>query len=93
MEVRSNPGLALILPQAEAERAFIASEYPCRSIALRIHSSLQAVGFLAAITERLSDAGISVNAVSAFYHDHLFVPENRAGEAMELLATLGSALR
>ena len=44
-----------------------------------------AVGFLAAITARLANAGISVNAVSAFHHDHLFVPERRAGEALRLL--------
>ena len=33
----------------------------------------------------LAEAGISVNAVSAFYHDHLFVPEHRADEALALL--------
>jgi hypothetical protein len=33
----------------------------------------------------LADAGISVNAVSAFYHDHLFVPDHRAEEALCLL--------
>jgi uncharacterized protein len=60
---------------------------------LKVHSSLHAVGLLAAITERLSEAGISVNAVSAFHHDHLFVPHDRAVEAVELLATLGSTGR
>ena len=54
-------------------------------ITLSVHSSLEAVGFLAAITARLANAGISVNAVSAFHHDHLFVPEHRASEALRLL--------
>jgi uncharacterized protein len=93
MTFRESEGLTLILPQAEAERAGIASDFPCRWIALKVHSSLHAVGLLAAITERLSEAGISVNAVSAFHHDHLFVPQDRAVEAMELLATLGSTGR
>jgi len=43
------------------------------------------VGFLAAVTSRLTEAGISVNAISAFYHDHLFVPADRADEAMAIL--------
>ena len=32
-----------------------------------------------------STAGISVNAVSAFYHDHLLVPDHRVEEAFGLL--------
>jgi hypothetical protein len=42
-------------------------------------------GFLAAITARLAETGISVNVVSAFYHDHLFVPHDRADEALARL--------
>ena len=38
---------------------------------------------------RLAAAGISVNAVSAFHHDHLFVPEDRAEEALRLLQDAG----
>jgi uncharacterized protein len=57
-------------------------------ITLDIHSSLEAVGFLAAITTRLAAAGMGVNPVSAFYHDHLFVPAERAEEALGLLRDL-----
>jgi len=57
-------------------------------ITLTVHSSLEAVGFLAAITGRLAEAGISVNAVSAYYHDHLFVAEHRADEALRLLQSM-----
>ena len=60
-------------------------------ITLAVHSSLEAIGFLAAITAQLADAGISVNAVSAFYHDHLFVPEHRASEALQLLQNMHDA--
>ena len=55
-----------------------------------MHSSLEAVGFLARITTKLAAHGISVNAVSAFYHDHLFVPTARADEALTLLRELAS---
>jgi hypothetical protein len=54
-------------------------------ITLSIHSSLDAVGFLAAITAQLAEHGISVNVVSAYYHDHLFVTASRVDEVLKLL--------
>jgi hypothetical protein len=54
-------------------------------ITLSIHSDLEAVGFLAAITTALAAIDIPVNAVSAFFHDHIFVPYERRGDAMECL--------
>ena len=78
-------GSSFIVKKTEAERADIDFTYPCRKITLHIHSSLEAVGFLAAITNALAAKGISVNPVSAFYHDHLFVPADRAEDTMEIL--------
>lgn len=59
-------------------------------ITLTVHSSLSAVGFMAAITTQLAAAGISVNPVSAFYHDHLFVPWERREQVMAVLGELSS---
>lgn len=64
--------------------------YECRQITLTIHSSLEAVGFLAAITQALARANISVNAISAYYHDHLFVPVNQAEQALICLRNLSA---
>ena len=88
MQFRESEGTTLILDQEAAERAGLDSTFPSRMITLRIHSSLEAVGFLARIAQRLARAGISVNPVSAFYHDHLFVPEDRAKEVVGLLQAL-----
>jgi uncharacterized protein len=82
---REREGTALIVRREEAERAKLPYQFASRMITLSVHSSLEAVGFLAAITARLADVGISVNAVSAFHHDHLFVPEHRADDALRLL--------
>jgi hypothetical protein len=60
-------------------------------ITLRVHSSLSAVGFVAAVTARLAEAGLSVNPVSAFYHDHLFVPWQKRRRAMVELQELSQA--
>ena len=53
-----------------------------------MHSSLQAVGLTAAVADALADAGIACNAVAAYYHDHLFVPLDRADEASDILRRL-----
>ena len=85
MTFRETEGLTLIVEREEAQAAGMQSSFPCRMITLNIHSSLAAIGFLAAILPRLAAAGIGVNPVSGFYHDHLFVPADRATDAMEIL--------
>jgi hypothetical protein len=86
-------GTTVVIRRNEAERLGLPFQFPSRLIALTVHSSLDAVGFLAAIATRLAQAGISVNAVSAYYHDHLFVPEHRADEALRLLRAMGDPMR
>lgn len=83
-------GMTLILEQTQADEAGLDSIYPCRRIILTVHSDLAAVGLLATVTQMLATAGISVNAISAYYHDHLFVPCDRANDAMACLQTLTS---
>ncbi|MDI1364987.1 MAG: ACT domain-containing protein [bacterium] len=78
-------GLTLIVRQDEAETAGLAHVFLSRRITLNIHSSLEAVGFLAALLPALAAAGIGVNPVSAYFHDHLFVPADRAEEALAIL--------
>ncbi|UVK39693.1 ACT domain-containing protein [Mesorhizobium sp. AR10] len=90
MQFREREGTTLIVLEDEAEAAGLDGVFPSRMITLNIHSSLEAVGFLAAITARLATAGMGVNPVSAFYHDHLFVPADRAEEAMDLLRRLAA---
>jgi hypothetical protein len=87
---REREGTAFVVRREEAESAGLPYQFASRLITLTVHSSLEAIGFLAAITGRLAEAGISVNAVSAFYHDHLFVPEHRAGEALHHLLDMSS---
>jgi hypothetical protein len=78
-------GTTFILAKAEADDWGLPYAYRAKMITLAVHSSLDAVGFIAAIATRLAQAGISVNPVSAYYHDHLFVPSDRAEEAMTIL--------
>jgi len=85
MVFKETEGVTLIAPIDAARSAGLKYEFRCRMITLNVHSALEAVGFLARITNALAAQNMGVNPVSAFYHDHLFVPENRAADAMRCL--------
>lgn len=57
-------------------------------ITLRVQSSLTAVGLMAAVSAALARRGIPCNPVSAFLHDHLFVPWDRRDDALDALSHL-----
>lgn len=90
MVFRESEGWTLILGEDAARKAGLAGIFRCRMITLNVHSSLEAVGFIAAIATRLAEAGMGVNPVAGFYHDHLFVPADQAEKAMEILRGLSS---
>ena len=54
-------------------------------ITLTVHSSLEAIGLLASVATSLATAGIPCNAVAAYHHDHLFVPNELADQALSVL--------
>jgi hypothetical protein len=85
MVFQETKGTTFILRRAEAEALGWAFEFPCRMITLNVHSALEAVGFIAHIATELAKADMGVNPVSGFFHDHLFVPEDRAADAMDIL--------
>ena len=91
MVFEESEGSTLILLKEEAEAHGFDFEFPCRMITLKIHSSLEAVGFLARITTALAKHDMGVNPVSGFFHDHLFVPDGREDDAMRVLGELAAA--
>lgn len=88
MQFKESEGITLILNHAKAVECGVEFEFPCRMITLNIHSSLDAVGFLARITTALATLDMGVNPVSGFFHDHLFVPVDKADIAMRELQRL-----
>jgi hypothetical protein len=90
MSFREVEGLTMILPESEAVAFGLEPAFRSRMITLDVHSALDSVGFLAVITSHLAAAGMGVNPISAFYHDHLFVPVDRADEAIEILEALAA---
>lgn len=86
-------GTTLILLKSDADSRGLPYEFPCRMITLNIHSSLDAVGFLARITTELAKHDMGVNPVSGFFHDHLFVPDGRENDAMRVLQEMAKSVR
>ncbi|MBN2052334.1 ACT domain-containing protein [Candidatus Woesearchaeota archaeon] len=81
-------GVTLIISKKLADKESLNYSGVWSMITLTVHSDLSSVGFLAAISRKLADNNISVNVVSAYCHDHLFVPAEEAKKAVQLLIEL-----
>ena len=90
---REDEGVTAILPEESAAAAGLPVAFRAAWITLTVHSDLQAVGLTAAVAHALAEAGISCNVVAAVTHDHLFVPAERADDAVAALDRLQSAAR
>lgn len=88
---RETEGLTAIVERDQAVRSEVPFIFEAKLITLTVHSSLEAIGFLATISTALAKAGIPCNAVAAFHHDHLFIPVDRADDAFALLEALSQS--
>jgi hypothetical protein len=82
---RETEGVSLTVEKSAADAASLAYDGTWSLITCEVNSDLNAVGFFAAMSKLVAEAGIPLNAVSAYHHDHLFVPADRAKEAIRLL--------
>ncbi|PXF62866.1 ACT domain-containing protein [Kangiella spongicola] len=86
---REGEGISLICQKEEVEASGLPYDGIFKKITLSVYSSLEAVGLTAAVSTALTEANISANVVAAYHHDHLFVPADKAAEAMGILKGLG----
>lgn len=86
-------GITVITTREYAENHGLQYTFPCRKITLDVTSSLDAVGFIAVVATRLAAAGMGVNPISGFYHDHLFVSLGRELDALRVIAELAEEKR
>ncbi|NAZ35950.1 ACT domain-containing protein [Rubellimicrobium sp. CFH 75288] len=90
--VREAEGPSLILPEPLPEGA--APLGPAlRRITLEVWSALDGVGLTAAVSGALAARGIACNVVAGARHDHLFVPDGREAEALDVLRALSAEAR
>lgn len=89
--VRESEGLSVVVPEQVALDLGLPIAFAAAWITLAVQSDLAAVGFTAAFSRALGEAGISCNVVAGVRHDHLFVPAGQAQEAMDALRTLSQS--
>jgi hypothetical protein len=90
---RETEAVSVILEKSAADKNNLNYDGSWKLITCQVNSDLQAVGFLSAIAKAFSDADIPLNAVSAYFHDHLLVPSDQADHALQILNTLKSTVR
>ncbi len=88
---RETEGQTLIAPLFQLASAGIECSSSWAQITLAIHTSLEAVGLMAAVATTLAEAGISTNPIAGYFHDHLFVPWQRRHDAMNALLRLSGS--
>lgn len=89
--VREREGLTAVVERNDAQRLHLPYTFDARLITLSVHSSLDAVGFMAVISRKLADAGISCNVIAGYYHDHVLVPAERADDAVAALVEIAAS--
>jgi len=91
MLFREREACTVIISQTLADGLGLDFTFPCKKVTLDVHSSLDAVGFLAAVTTRLAERlRVGVNPVSGYFHDHLFVPLGKEELVMEELKAMAA---
>ncbi|MDO6569158.1 ACT domain-containing protein [Alteromonas sp. 1_MG-2023] len=90
MVFKEEEGTTLILESSFASNEGFEVDSTYKRITCNVHSSLDAVGMTAAMSAALTNANISANVVAGYYHDHIFVPQARADEAIAVLLGLAS---
>ena len=85
---REDEGLTLVIPKSQADAHQLEYQAVFACISLSVHSDLEAVGLTAAFASKLGEHGISANVLAGYYHDHIFVQQHLAQQAISALDEL-----
>lgn len=83
--IREPEGISVVMAESDATALKLPILFRAAWITLCVESDLQAVGLTAALATALSKAGISCNVIAGACHDHIFVPFERACDALIVL--------
>ena len=81
-------GITLVINQKDADAHSLQYDGIFKCISLGVHSSLESHGLISTITKELTKHKISSNIFSGYFHDHIFVQNNLAAEALRVISSL-----
>ena len=81
-------GITLVINQKDADAHSLQYDAVFKCISLGVHSSLESHGLISTITRELTKQRISSNIFSGYFHDHIFVQDNLAAEALKVISSL-----
>ena len=86
--IREPEAITHILKKVDADNLNIIYSQEWSWISLDYQSDLEMTGLTASFSSALSGSGIPCNVIAGFYHDHIFVPREKAKEALEILGKI-----
>jgi hypothetical protein len=86
--IQEDEGTTLVVERGEAERLGLRWTFASVWLTVEVHTSLDAVGVIAALAAALCEAEIPCNVLAGYYHDHFLVPVERADEAEAVLESI-----
>jgi hypothetical protein len=86
--VTEDEGTTAVVTVAAAEARGWTVGFRAAWLTVSVHSSLEAVGLTAALSDVLARRGIACNVLAGYFHDHLLVPLDRAEEAIAAIEAL-----
>ena len=81
-------GITLVINKKDADAHSLQYDAIFKCISLGVHSSLESHGLISTITRELTKHKISSNIFSGYFHDHIFVQDNLAAEALKVISSL-----
>jgi len=91
--IHESEGYSAIIAESDAKELGLDILFRAAWITLNVHSDLNAIGLTALFSAALAKEGISCNVVAGAYHDHVFVPVDRAKDAMHAFGQLQQLTR
>ena len=90
---KENEGITIVCTKEYADKKKYNYSSIFSWITLEVHSALEAVGLTAAFSQALAAHHISCNVVAGYYHDHIFVQQEKAVKAIDVLENLAKDRR
>ncbi len=88
--VREAEGVTVVARATEAAEFGLGTHPLFTRITPTAVTELDSVGITATIAQTLASRGIPCNVIAGYYHDHFFVPADKAQDAVALLRNLSN---